>query len=376
MESSQKRLPISTLFFTGFMLLIGIWFLRGGSYRLYASLFFTLYHLTRSAWVSIILVAVVQNIAFLPLRFLGELTWPKLKEFEQELEQEKSKDMQSFLLRKKVHSGDWPVVLYTINFVLLLIAFISAGRVFLLDFYSVHHKIDAQKYLYNWVSYPEYPLAGVEFPFPFVHVTDSVALGWGKILFFWLVVAAVLLIPWAIWNLLKNIFGITKPLLVGIRIKINRLRIGLVGVVGSLFILSLFVLRNIPIAFSPTLLFADLSKQNTTFNIVTSLATFVATIFMGAKHHEEVRKEAAGKYPSEVIDKIYKENMRETTRNAFLIAAIAYLLTHLMPCSHDLSVLAFEAVYIAASYTIDPILRRKARAMTERNIETVPVGQG
>lgn len=365
MESSQKKLPISTLFFTGFMILVGIWFLRGGSYRLYASLFFTLYHLTQSAWLSIILVAVVQNIAFLPLRFLGELTWPKLKEFEDELELEKSKDMQSFLLRKKVHSGDWPVVLYTINFVLLLIAFISAGRVFLLDFYSVYHKIDAIKYLYDWVPYPNYPLFGVEFPFPFIHVTDTMAIGWNRILLFWLIVAVALLVPWAVWNLLKNTFGISRPLFVNLRIKMNRIRIGIIGIVGSLFILSLFVMRNIPTSFLPTILYADLSKQNTTFNIVTSLATFVATIFMGAKHHEEVRKEAKGKYPQLVIDKIYKDNMRETTRNAFLIAIIAYFLTHLMPCSHDLSVLAFEAVYIAASYTIDPILRRKARAITE-----------
>lgn len=364
MESSQKKLPISTLFFTGFMILVGIWFLRGGSYRLYASLFFTLYHLTQSAWISIILVAVAQNIAFLPLRFLGEITWPKLKEFEEELELEKNKDDQSFLLRKKVHSGDWPVVLYTINFVLLLIAFISAGRVFLLDFYSVHHKIDAQKYLYNWVPYPEYPLSGVEFPFPFVHVTDSIAIGWGKILIFWLIVAGILLLPWGIWNLLKNVFGITKPLFVNIRIKINRLRIGIIGIVGSLFILSLYLLRNVPVSFLPTILYADLSRQNTTFNIVTSLATFVATIFMGAKHHEEVRKEAKGNFSQAIIDKVYKDNMRETTRNAFLIAIIAYFLTHLMPCSHDLSVLAFEAVYILASYTIDPFLRRKARAIT------------
>jgi hypothetical protein len=50
-------------------------------------------------------VAVVQNIAFLPLRFLGEITWPKLKEFEEELELEKNKDDQSFLLRKNTRKN-------------------------------------------------------------------------------------------------------------------------------------------------------------------------------------------------------------------------------------------------------------------------------
>ena len=123
-------------------------------------------------------------------------------------------------------------------------------------------------------------------------------------------------------------------------------------------------MRNFPTSIEPVMLFADIAKQNTAFNIITALATFIATIFMGEKHHKEERDTAleAG-FEKELVEKVHKEKSKETMRNAFLIATLAYFLTHLMPCSHDLSVLSFEGVYILASYTIDPFLKKKAKSV-------------
>lgn len=357
-------MPVWTFLMTLFLIVIGILFLRGESYRLYASAFFILYHFSSSAWVAIILVAVVQNIAFLPLRFLGEMTWPNMKEFTHKLEEEKDSQQQYFLLKKRVYQGDFSVFVYTINFVLLLLAFISAGRVFLLDFYSTHSKIE-QKYLYSFVPYPEYPMQGVIFPFPLVRVTESFAVSWQWIVLFWVVVTLILVVPTLIWRSVTGIFNLTKPLFLEARIKINRVKFAIIGVAGSLFLFSLYFLRNIPKAIEGFIWTADLSKQNTSFNIITSVATFIAAVYMGNRHHKETAREAklAGVDPV-LIDKVHKQKMKETNRNAFLIAIFAYWLTHQMPCSHDLSVLAFEAVYIIASFTIDPFLRKKALAVS------------
>lgn len=366
MEKKVKRvMPVWTFLMTLFLIVIGILFLKGETYRLYASAFFLLYHVTQSAWVAIILVAVVQNLAFLPLRFLGEITWPNMKEFTQKLEEEKDSQQQYFLLKKKVYQGDFPVFVYTVNFVLLLIAFISAGRVFLLDFYSTHSKIE-QKYLYSFVPYPEYPMQGVIFPFPFFKVTETFAIDWQWIILFWVMVVFLLIVPTLLWRSLTGLFGVEKPLFLDLRIKINRIKFAVIGIVGSLFLFSLYFLRNIPKAFEGYVWTADLSKQNTTFNIVTSLATFVAAIYMGNRHHKETAREAKlADIDSQLIEKVYKQKMKETNRNAFMIAVFAYWLTHQMPCSHDLSVLAFEAVYIIASFTIDPFLRKKALAISK-----------
>ncbi len=364
MVNEQKQMPFPLLFFAFFVLVVGIWFAQGGSFRLYGSLFFSMYHLVQNSWIVIILVAVVQNLAFLPLRFIGEMTWPKLKAFEDELSDQKNKEEQGFLLKKKVQSGDWPTLIYSINFLLLLIAFVSAGRFFLLDFYSDHHKIDASKYLYGWVPYPEYPLKGTHFPFPWLNVTQTIDIPWINIVSFWAVVFALLFVPRMLWKWIRNSTGLKPAILVNLRIKLNRIHYWLIGIIGSLFIASIYLFRNFPSAAEGVLLSADISKQNTSFNIITALATFVATIFMGNKHNKEQREHALKNGLSqEIVDRVHRESTRTTLRNAFLIAVVAYFLTHLMPCSHDLSVLAFEAVYIIASYTIDPLVKKNALKM-------------
>jgi hypothetical protein len=167
-----------------------------------------------------------------------------------------------------------------------------------------------------------------------------------------------------LWKWIRNSTGLKPAILVNLRIKLNRIHYWLIGIIGSLFIASIYLFRNFPSAAEGVLLSADISKQNTSFNIITALATFVATIFMGNKHNKEQREHALKNGLSqEIVDRVHRESTRTTLRNAFLIAVVAYFLTHLMPCSHDLSVLAFEAVYIIASYTIDPLVKKNALKM-------------
>lgn len=343
-EGRTDYLPKLTVFLVAVLIVVGVWFFKGQSFRLYASMFFWLYDVTKLVWLSIILVSVVQNIFFLPLQIIGTRVWPKVKEFESELERTNTDD-QYFVFHKKVRTGDSSIIFYILNFVLLAIAFFSAGRVFLLDFYNEHSKIDPW-FLYKVVPYPEYPLQGTIFSFPFFKVTKTVAMEWDKIIGIWLWIVAIMVVLRLVWWIVRIVLKNNSTIL-RFRIGYNRLLLMMSGIAGTVMVLSTILLRHIPVSFEYVQLTADLAKQNTTFNIVTAVATFFAAIYSGYKHNNEGREDAIKKgMPKMAVNKVFLSAMKTTLRNGIILAVFAYVVTHQMPCSHDLSVLSFEFIYV------------------------------
>lgn len=352
---NSRSAPIVTVLAVAFLIFISVWFMRGESFRLYASLFFGLYHLTQSSWLSIILVSVVQNIFFLPLRIISERFYVDIKDFEHELSKVHHDD-QYFVLKKQIRSGNLSVIFYIINFVLLFIAFISAGRVFFLEFY---HTPIARHWLYDWIPYPEYPLQGVTFYFPFFRITSHLALDWSTIAKIWGYPLLTLVAIRLLWLLLKPLLSKNQKLL-QTRIGINRFRLLLGGFIGTIFFLSLYFFRHLPTGIEYHLLSADLSKQNTVFNIITAVCTAFATIYSGVQHNKEATLEARKRQiPEEIIDKVNRQYLRQSINNALLLGVSALWVTRLMPCSHDLSVLAFEALYLTSPITFDLLIPKK-----------------
>jgi hypothetical protein len=351
-DNTRSGMPFVTLLTIAILVVVMVWFFRGGSFRLYASMFFGLYHITQLSWLSIMLVAVIQNIAFLPFRVLFEKYYLNLKEFEEEIEKTKA-DEQYFLLNKRIRQGDKSVIFYVINFVFLFIAFISAGRVFLLEFYRTPI---AKHWLYNFIPYPDYPLEGVMFHFPFFKITRTTAVPWGKI---WWVVGIIVLVLIGmrlLWRVLRPILTNNKKIL-RVRISYNKALYWLSGFTGVLFIAVLILLRHWPTGIAPITLSADLSVQNTTFNMITGIATFLATIYGGIQHKNEKASYARKMGISEkIIEKVGKDSMRMSLRNAFLLGFSAFWVTRLMPCSHDLSVMTFETLYVLSPVTVDLII--------------------
>ena len=354
-DNSRRLVPFATTFLIIVMIILGIWFFRGGSFRLYASAFFGLYFLTHQAWLSIILVSVLQNFILLPLRIIGERYWTDIKQFEHELTKTREED-QYILMNKKVREGDPSLIFYIVNFVTLAIAFISAGRVFLLEFY--HTKISTD-YLYHFIPYPDYPLQGTIFKFPILHITKTYAVNWNIIINIVLICLAVMIILRLLWFLVRFILTRNKKVL-GIRIGYNRLLLFIGSFIGTFVLLAVILLRNVPVAAEIIIWSADLSKQNTVFNIVTAIATFFAAIYSGYKHHTEASKDAkAIGIPDDIIARVFKKNMQLSVRNGILLATFAYWVTHMLPCSHDLSVLAFEALYVLSPVTFDLLIPKK-----------------
>ncbi len=127
----------------------------------------------------------------------------------------------------------------------------------------------------------------------------------------------------------------------------------------TFLILSIIVLRNIPIKFEPIVLIADLTRQNSTMNFITAVGTFITTIHAGFKKikidSEILRLRGVSE---EVITNLSQKKSRQSLRNALVIGAGAFFVTNQIPCAFELSVATFELIYIISPYTFDKILIR------------------
>ncbi len=352
-DNSRHLLPFLTSLMMIFIAILTVWFLRGGSFRLYASAFFGLYALTKQIWISVILIGILQNILFLPLRFLSLKLSTTLKEFEDTLEETENENEQYILFTRKVKEGNPAVVFFIVNFFLNAIAFFSAGRIFLIDFYS--KSLDSNL-LYSFIPYPQYPLQGTNFNFPFFKITETMALNWSTIILVWLVLILIPIVPRLLWRLIRFIFWKNKKILEA-RINYNKVLFKFAGFSTTLFVISLIVLRHIPTAFQGNWLVADLTRPNPTLNAITAIGTFITALHAGhIRNSIAVKRAQAASIPLNVINKVSRENMRQSMKNATFLGLGAFFITNQIPCAFELSIATFEILYIVSPYTLDPLL--------------------
>lgn len=370
-DNSRQFLPLVTVFLLFFLIYLFVWFLRGGSYRLYTSIFFSIYFVTRQIWLSVLLIGVIQNIIFMPLRLIGNILKKPLEDFEEELD--KTEDKQQLLVfSKKVKEGNTAIVFYVFNFFVNAIAFFSAARIFLVDFYN--YPLDRQKFLYSWVPYPQYPLQGTIFKFPFFKITQTTALPWNTIFiiigsFFLLTIILRL-----IWRLVRFIFKKNQKILYA-RIRYNRFLLTIGGFSGVLILGLLFFLRHIPIAFQGLLLKVNLTHPNPPMNFVTAVGTFITTIHAGYKNNSYAAKQAkiAGIDP-QIVKKVFGEKMKNSLKNALILGAGAFFITNQIPSAFELSVATFEVMYMIYPYTLGRLLTlgtQKVKNLTPQNAQTL-----
>jgi hypothetical protein len=368
-DNSRQWLPLLTSFLLIFLIYLFVWFLRGGSYRLYTSLFFCLYFVTRQIWVSVLLIGILQNVLFMPLRLIGNVLDQPLKDFEDELDNTDDKQQQ-LVFSKKVKEGNTAIVFFIFNFFVNAIAFFSACRIFLVDFYN--YPLDRTKFLYKWVPYPEYPLQGTIFKFPFFKITDTTALSWNTI---FTIIGGTFLFLIAlrlIWRLVRFIFKRNQKILYA-RIRYNRLLATVGGFSGVLIVGLMIFLRHIPITFQGLLLKVDLTHQNTPMNFITAVGTFITTMFSGYKHHSMDAKQArlAG-ITEDIISKVFRKKMRESLKNAFILGAGAFFITNQIPSAFELSVATFEVMYMIYPFTLGRLLTLGSQKVKNLSTQNVP----
>lgn len=358
-DNSRQWLPFATTGLVIFLIALAYWVFSGGSLRLYASVFFGLYFITRRIWVSVILIGILQNIVFLPFRFISLRLSTSLKNFEDELQNIKNEKEQYFLFSRQIREGNTAVIFYIVNFLLNTVAFVSAGRLFLIDFYT--QKLNP-RLLYHFIPYPDYPLKGTTFRFPFVHITETYALDWSVIFKVWLVILLIGVVPRLLWRLVRFIFWKNQKLLEA-RINYNRMLAKMGGYAGTAFILSAFILRHIPSASRFLLLSVDLTRQNITLNIITAVGTFITAFHAGYVRQSLASKQAqAAGIPVEVIKKVFKSEMKDSFRNATILGIGAFLITNQIPSAFELSVATFEVIFMLSPYTFDKFIHTKKPA--------------
>jgi len=367
-DNSRQWLPILTTFLLVFLIYLFVWFLRGGSYRLYTSIFFSLYFVTNQIWLSVLLMGVVQNIIFMPLRLIGNILKKPLEDFEDELD--KTDDNQQLVVfSKKVKEGNTAIVFYIFNFFVNAIAFFSAARIFLQDFYSI--PLNREKFLYKWVPYPKYPLQGTIFKFPFFKITQTTALPWNTIFIIIGSIALFFIVLRLIWRLVRFIFKRNQKILYA-RIRYNRFLLFIGGFSGVLILASIFFLRHIPVAFKGLLLKVNLTHPNPPMNFVTAVGTFITTLHAGYKNHSLAAKQAklAGIDPK-IISKVFSDKMRNSLKNALILGAGAFFITNQIPSAFELSVATFEVMYMIYPYTFGRFLTlgtQKVKNLSPQNV--------
>ena len=368
-DNSRHWLPLVTTILLFFLIYLFIWFLRGGSYRLYTSIFFSIYFVTHQIWLSVLLIGVIQNVIFMPLRLIGNVLKKPLDDFEEELDNTEDKQ-QLVVFSKKVKEGNTAIVFYIFNFFVNAIAFFSAARIFIVDFYNI--PLDRQKFLYSWVPYPKYPLQGTIFKFPFFKVTNTTYLPWNTIFivigsFFLLTIILRL-----VWRLVRFIFKKNQKILYA-RIRYNRFLFTIGGFSGVLILLIVFFLRHIPTAFQGLLLTVNLTHPNPPMNFVTAIGTFITTLHAGYKNHSYAAKQAkiAGIDP-QIVSKVFGEKMKNSLKNALILGAGAFFITNQIPSAFELSVATFEVMYMIYPYTLGRLLTLGTQKVKNIPLQNVP----
>ncbi len=368
-DNTRHWLPLVTIILLFFLIYLFIWFLRGGSFRLYTSIFFSIYFVTHQIWLSVILIGVIQNIIFMPLRLVGNVLKKPLDDFEEELE--KTEDKQQLLVfSKKVKEGNTAIVFYIFNFFVNAIAFFSAARIFLIDFYNL--PLDRQKFLYSWVPYPEYPLQGTIFKFPFFKVTDTTALPWNTIFIIVGSFFLLTLILRLVWRFVRFIFKKNQKILYA-RIRYNRFLLFIGGFSGVLVLGLVLLFRNIPTAFQGLLLRVDLTRPNPPMNFITAVGTFLTTLHAGYKNHSYAVNQAklAGIDP-QIVKKVFGEKMRNSFKNALILGAGAFFITNQIPSAFELSVVTFEVMHMIYPYTLGRLLTLGTQNVKNLDPKNVP----
>lgn len=363
-DNSRHWLPFLTSLLLIFLIFLFVWFFRGGSFRLYASIFFLIYSVTHQIWVSVILIGILQNIIFLPLRIVGSHFHKSIKDFEDELEKSDDSDNQYFLVpdnnqvAAKLKQGSLSVVFYIFNFFVNAIAFFSAGRIFLIDFYTDPLKLQKMNLLYKFIPYPEYPLQGTNFRLPLFKITQTTPVSWNTIL--WLI-AALIIIPTIfrlIWRLFRFVFKKNQKIL-NARIQYNRLLFKISGFGGIGALILIFVLRHVPSAFESFVFLADLTRQNTPMNFTTAVATFFLTVHSGYKSNKEASHQALHSgIPDNIVKKVYRDKMRQSLKNGIVLGLGAFFITNQIPSAFELSVTTFEIMSIIYPYTFGLVLKK------------------
>jgi hypothetical protein len=350
--SLSEILPLPTILAYIIIAFFVYSFFSGLTYKFYASVLFWFYSLIGRMWIAVVGLGVFQVLIMIPFRIVNLKISSHINEFKEKTEELKSEQEQSFLVRRQIKRGDRPLLFYMIDFVVQLTSYMSIGRLFLTDFYSM--RIDP-KLLFSFVPYPEYPIQARIFKIPYPAVTRSVDLGVGVVLVVWL---AIVLFQFAIYfykyvnrKVEDRKYRFKLPTKVKSYAKLVS------GNAVILMVVSWIIFRRFPVGWTVRIFSGDISIPNRTFNTITAIVTFGLVVWFGsAKISRKSKLAIAQKVSKEVIFKTQKEMFKQTLRSATLVGLGAYFITRQIPSAFELSIFTFEMIALLSPFTLDRLI--------------------
>lgn len=342
--------PLQTII-TGLIVIFLFYaFFSGLTLQFYASVVFSFYALTHSMWISVVCLGVFQTLLMIPLRIVRLLKENHIKEFTANVTNLKDERTMQKTIKQNVSTGNITFLFYLVDFVIQLVSFVTIGKLFLTDFYNT--PLDPTK-LYAFVPYPAYPIQDVFFKIPYPVVTQTVDFGLKIVLIVWVILgvlqAAIHFIRIAYRNAIKR--GETQT---QVPKKFSKYASGYLLIA---MLVSYLLVRHFPVGFEIQIFSGSVAVQNTKFNTLTAIATFLTILYFGIP--KNIRKahlaEAAG-VPAAVIEKTQKEMLKETLKNATLIGLGAFFITNHIPSAFELSIFTLEIISLASPLTLDRII--------------------
>ena len=203
-KSKGRLLPVPRLT-TIFSILVIIFlvyaFFSKLTLQFYASFLFLFYSWTKKMWVSVVMLGIFQTLIMIPFRITNLLKSTNLKEFKDTVEKIKIEGQQEYFLKKRFEKGGRLALYYVVNFFFATISYASIGRLFLTDFYNI--PLDSGL-LYNFISYPSYPIESKIFKLPYTWFSNTRDFGWDTLVWVWGILLLIQLTIYVVIYFLKK----------------------------------------------------------------------------------------------------------------------------------------------------------------------------
>jgi hypothetical protein len=346
----RRFFPLPSIIASAIIIFLVFAFFSGLSFQFYASVLFIFYAMTGKMWVSVVFLGVFQTILMIPLRIVRIIRSQNIKEFQRGVEDLKDGNAKQLSFKENFQKGNKTFLFYIVDFVIQLVSFITIGRMFLTDFYSVPISMSR---LYSFVPYPSYPIQDTFFKIPYPRVVASTDLG----LKAFLIIALVLVVGQVFILILRSIYR--KSL------KENKQKSVIPqtfsrytsGYLVIILVVVYFLTRHFPTNLEIGFFSGDVSIPNRALNAITALTTFVIVMWFGVvRNTRQARLAEKSGIPSKVIEKIQKEMFKDSLKNSVLLGLGAFFITNQIPSAFELSIFTLEIISLSSPFTLDRII--------------------
>ena len=342
---SLRSIVASTL-----LLLILYVFFSGLMTQFYASIVFGFYAVTNKMWVSVILLGVFQTILLIPLRIIRVRRGQNIQEFQDETKELEHSILQQKKLKQQFNFGNSTFLFYLVDFMIQLTSFLSIGRLFLKDFYSIPLN---PNWLYSFVPYPEYPIQDRIFQLPYFVVSKTHDFGILGVLVLLALFSAVMIgiELFRRWKKSSDQSNHTP---------LSQLPARYVVTYGLMILVVSWVLaHHFPTGFEFKIFTGDVAVPNIKLNTVTAIVTFLTLLWFGYKRIGRVSDLArqAG-VSSGVIERTERRLFSDSVKTSSFVGLGAYFITNHIPSAFELSVFTLEVISLASPLTLDKLVLR------------------